>query len=66
MYEYMFIYSNTRRSCQYFFSHPPIRSSEVVSKPWIMPKGQGVPRIKIGVTTAVGAYFRPRSDTGVG
>jgi len=31
-----------------------------------MPEGQGVPRIKIGVTTAVGAYFRPRSDTGVG
>jgi hypothetical protein len=31
-----------------------------------MPKGQGVPRIKIRATTAVGAYFRPRSDTGVG
>jgi len=66
MYEYMLIYSNIRRTCQSFFPRPPTCSSEVVSKPWITPKGQGVPRIKTEETTPVGAYLRPRSDTGVG
>jgi len=61
----MFIYSNTRWTCQPFFSRPPIRSSEVVSNPWIMAKSQGVPRIKTGATTAGGAQFRQHFDTGV-